>query len=309
MSILQRYVSVIGGINLDVKGTSANDNASGDSHTGSIAVSAGGVARNMAENLARLGTDVKLFGCVGNDVFGEFVIAKTNTTGADTSNIRISDCRTSVYLSVANSSGNLCYAVNNTDNTADSVDQEYIRRYAELLAGSSIIVFDTNLQPQAISDVTEIANKNNIPVFADAVSSEKAERLCRVNGVIEYVSVNKLEYEILFGNSSECPAAAKFNNIIVRKGEKGADLITENGNVMTFDPLNVKVKDVNGAGDAFNAGFILSLLSFGSVGSGLRKASELGICAAAIALQSEETVSSQLSYSNLLELHSRYFKQ
>ena len=44
-----------------------------DSNPGHISLSAGGVTRNVCENLARLGADVKLLSCVGDDTFGAFI--------------------------------------------------------------------------------------------------------------------------------------------------------------------------------------------------------------------------------------------
>ncbi|MFC6343949.1 winged helix-turn-helix transcriptional regulator [Nocardioides hankookensis] len=52
----QRYVVVVGGANMDVKARSRRSVVAATSNPGTAAMSAGGVGRNIAENLARLGT-------------------------------------------------------------------------------------------------------------------------------------------------------------------------------------------------------------------------------------------------------------
>ena len=54
------YVVVVGGANMDLKARSAATLVTGTSNPGSTRMSPGGVGRNVAENLARLGTAVHL---------------------------------------------------------------------------------------------------------------------------------------------------------------------------------------------------------------------------------------------------------
>ena len=61
------FVSVIGGANIDIHGRSTQALRSNDSNPGDVHISAGGVARNIAENLARLGADTRLISAVGDD--------------------------------------------------------------------------------------------------------------------------------------------------------------------------------------------------------------------------------------------------
>lgn len=60
---------VIGACNVDLTGRSAAPLRAGDSSPGRISTAWGGVARNVAENLARLGLEVSLFSALGNDGF------------------------------------------------------------------------------------------------------------------------------------------------------------------------------------------------------------------------------------------------
>ena len=66
----QPYVVVIGGLNIDLQGSSNKPLVLNDSNPGEIAMSAGGVGRNIAENIAKLNIHSKILSYVGDDTFG-----------------------------------------------------------------------------------------------------------------------------------------------------------------------------------------------------------------------------------------------
>jgi pseudouridine kinase len=64
------FVAVVGGANMDICASPARRLRTHDSNPGSVVTSPGGVARNIAENLARLGVDSRLVTAVGADHHG-----------------------------------------------------------------------------------------------------------------------------------------------------------------------------------------------------------------------------------------------
>ena len=68
------YVLGIGAANIDVHGKSRVPIVMRDSNPGHLRTSAGGVTRNVLENLARLGVRTKLISAVGADLYGEMFI-------------------------------------------------------------------------------------------------------------------------------------------------------------------------------------------------------------------------------------------
>ncbi|MFP4374248.1 MAG: PfkB family carbohydrate kinase [Spirochaetaceae bacterium] len=76
-----RDVVVVGGINADVTGRSAEELVPGTSNPGTISITPGGAGRNIAEALARLGLSSRLVGTVGDDEFGRAVLARTVEAG------------------------------------------------------------------------------------------------------------------------------------------------------------------------------------------------------------------------------------
>lgn len=306
-------ISVIGGINFDIKGIADEDCTDQDSHPGKIHCSPGGAARNTSENLSLLGLKVMLFGCTGYDVFGDFVTGRTSTSGVDTCNvIRMRDTGTSTYVSVANNDGSFHYAVNNTESTAALISTEYVHEKKGLLSQSRMIMADANLQPDVLNEIVKLANNFRIPVFFDAVSSNKSVKVKSVEGNIDYLSVNRNEFKALFGIDNEekislsliKKALPKLKRLIVKKDRDGASVVdAENLHTVHCGTFAADVKDSNGAGDAFNAGFIYALMN----GQDSETALKYGICASVFALQTYDSVYSKLSSDLLVSSFQTHF--
>ena len=78
-------VVLIGGANVDIKGRARGPYVAGTSNPGEVTVSAGGVGRNIAENLARLGISVALVTALGDDANGLLLRQACEAAGIDLS--------------------------------------------------------------------------------------------------------------------------------------------------------------------------------------------------------------------------------
>ncbi len=79
-----RYVAVIGGANMDICGRAKIPLSGSDSTPSDIFSGFGGVGRNIAENLARLGTKCHLVTAVGRDMWGEKILEHCRELAIDT---------------------------------------------------------------------------------------------------------------------------------------------------------------------------------------------------------------------------------
>ena len=89
MNVSLSHILVIGAASVDVKGRAQKALQSGTSVPGEVTVSFGGVGRNVAENLARLGQPTILLSAVGRDPFGAQILERTATAGVDVSRVII----------------------------------------------------------------------------------------------------------------------------------------------------------------------------------------------------------------------------
>ena len=107
-------ITVIGGANIDISAKYISPaTTTGDSHQGQISTSAGGVARNIAENLARLGSAVQLITGLGDDELSAPVRASLNLPLLDLSACYApTNAPSDSYLSLYDMTGELVSAVN-----------------------------------------------------------------------------------------------------------------------------------------------------------------------------------------------------
>ncbi len=306
---MKKQISVIGGINIDIKGVADSGKITEDSYKGKIIFTPGGVARNIAENLARLGMKVYLFGTTGDDYFGNYIIRESKRSGVNTEFInKCASVETSKYLSVSSEANKIFYAVNDMSESSGKTNLKYIRSVKNVLENSSMIVTDANLKEDVIEEIIELSDRKQIPVFADAVSSEKAIVFKTLKRKIEYLSVNENEFKSIFGkidisagfkNKKYREVFQSFGHILLKKGSSGVSLIeTANRTVTKCKALKTKISEPNGAGDSFNAGFIFGLMN----GYSKEEAIRMGTCASYLTLRTIKSVSEEINSKKITEL-------
>ncbi len=306
---MKKHISVIGGINIDIKGIADSGKIAGDSYKGKVRFTPGGVARNIAENLARLGMKVYLLGTTGDDYFGNFVIRETKSSGVNTEFInKCASIETAKYLSVSSETNKIFYAVNDMSESSGKTNLKYIRSVKTILENSSMIVMDANLKEDVIEEITKLSDRKQIPVFADAVSSEKAIVFKNSMRKIEYLSVNENEFKSIFGknnistvfkNKKQREVFQNFGHVILKKGSSGVSLInTADRTVTECKALKTETAEPNGAGDSFNAGFIYGLMN----GYTKEEAIRMGTCASYLTLRTIKSVSEEINSKKITEL-------
>ena len=84
-----KFVTVIGGIAINIEGIPFSPLISKDSNPGTVAFSFGGVGKNISENLAKLRISNQLISAVGKDKNGSEAIAYCKEAGIITENIQV----------------------------------------------------------------------------------------------------------------------------------------------------------------------------------------------------------------------------
>ncbi len=288
-------VVVIGGANTDVVGVSADPLIAADSNPGVVRFSAGGVARNIAENLARLGEQVELVTALGDDHAARMLASSCRDAGIGLEHsITVAGTPGSVYLAVIDSGGDLVAAVSDM-RALDALTPSAIERALEGMPAPDALVFDTNISAEAI--VAACGWTPGIPVFADCVSVAKAPRIRESLAHVSALHVNALEAETLTGvavrdtadgasRASEHLHRLGVERVYITDGPRGVyySSAEESGRIAA---PRVGVENVTGAGDAFMAGVVWGTLQEMPVSAAART----GVAAAAITLRSPSTVS------------------
>ena len=160
-------------------------------------MSAGGVGRNIAENIAKLNVHSKILSYVGNDALGDFVIRKSEASGVDTSLLKKdSSLPTSQYLSVLDDNNDMLVSISDM-RIIDEMTIQDIEVWGHTIGQSSAIVVDTNIPIPVIEYLTD--KYSNIPLFLDPVSFAKTSKILNLIGRFHTVKPDRLETELITG--------------------------------------------------------------------------------------------------------------
>ena len=188
------YVTVVGGMNMDIGGRPYKTLVGKDSNPGAVRMSPGGVGRNIAHNMSLMGLDVRLVTAFGDDVYAQKLAAVCGELGIDISQSPvIPGGHTSTYLFINDEAGDMQLAVADMD-IYENLTPGVLASRRQLLDGSQVVVLDTNLPAESIAWVAENCKA---PIFADPVSTAKAEKLQPVLGRLHTLKPNRLEAELL----------------------------------------------------------------------------------------------------------------
>ncbi|MCD4523799.1 carbohydrate kinase family protein [Nocardioides sp. cx-173] len=281
-------VVVIGGANLDLKARTTSAVVRGTSNPGTLSTSPGGVGRNIAENLARLGTPTALVAAVGDDVFGDDLVATTAGAGVEVSGVRRVAGATGTYLAVLEPSGELSVGVADMAATA-TLGPEHLD--AHLIASADLVVLDGNLRNDTLAAAWTHATEAGVRVLLDPVSVAKAAALAPLVGErpLWCATPNTGELAVLGGS----PAALRARDVElvwVRRGPCGSVLSGPDGETQ-LATVPGEVVDVTGAGDAMLAAFCHAVLG----GASPSEAAAYGHAAAALTVASPDTVRRDLT--------------
>jgi pseudouridine kinase len=264
-------VTVIGGANIDISARTAALPVAGDSNPGSIGCTPGGVARNVAENLSRLGHRVRLLSAVGRDLFGQTLQDSARNAGVDVSGVRIDGVLpTASYLSLVGGDGDMRVAVNDMA-IMNVLTPAWLATHAAQIGDAHCLVLDCNLRPDALEYLCALADAGTAPaIFVDAVSVAKCSRLLSCMTSIHTLKVNRLEAQALCGRTvvsmdDACLAALDLHragaaNILLSLGAAGVCWCDGAGQTGIFPARPIAVTSTIGAGDALLAGLVHAFL-------------------------------------------------
>lgn len=137
-------IACIGGANLDRKARGKQQVRLHSSNPVTIMESCGGVARNIAENLGRLGCNSSLITCIGEDKEGEWIVQETKKHGVDISQVwRLPTKRTGTYTALLDIDGEMVVSLANMD-IYDSLTPEMFAEKWSHIAAADAVFLDTN---------------------------------------------------------------------------------------------------------------------------------------------------------------------
>jgi pseudouridine kinase len=288
-------IACIGGAHIDRHGLLGGPLIPGTSNPGTVTSDFGGVARNVAENLSRLGREVLMVSRVGDDEAGRAVAGRLKTLGIETSFVSRSNRPTASYTAILEPGGELVLGLADMA-IYDELTPQVLEPALPSLLECELWFVDANLPAATLEWIARVSA--HLALAADAVSVVKSRKLSGILETISPLFLNIAQAASLLGVERFDDAAAAARAVsrrvlagVVTAGAAGvAAWLKEEVRTMPARPATVR--DVTGAGDALIAGTL-----FGITGGvpGFFRAVQLGMAAAAITVESGSTTAPQLT--------------
>ncbi|WP_088809419.1 MULTISPECIES: carbohydrate kinase [Listeria] len=300
-----KQIICVGGANVDRKFYMKEKSQLGTSNPVRSSQSAGGVARNIAENLGRLGKEVILLTACGADADWEAIVRASDTYMNLDYVTAFPSISTGSYTAVLEGNGDLLVALADME-AYEHLTPDALRKNEALLARSSAIVADLNCPKESLAYLGNFAETSQVPLVLVPVSSPKMARLPEDLHQVTWLIANRDETETHFGMKIENDEAWRLavqkwldtgiQNVVITNGKHGA-MAGNQAEGIIHEPAIVApvIRDVTGAGDAFCSAVIYAWLE----GKTLRETVLAGSVNAYKTLLSEFTVRQNLSTSEL----------
>ncbi len=292
-------ITCVGGAVVDRKLYLVGPAVAATSNPARAAASFGGVARNVAENLARLGARVRLCSCVGDDADGRALLGHLATVGVDATAVRTVPGRTTAqYVAVLDHHGELVIAAAVMD-VLDEVgvgDLDGVWPAREPARAGGWLLLDCNLGAVVLQEALARAGSGDVRLAVDAVSAPKVTRLpatlagtsvlfCNADEAGAWLAHHRREVPADAPARAQALRDAGARAVVLTLGARGA-VVCDAAGTWEVPAVPASPVDVTGAGDALVAGTLVALAAGSSLGDAVRR----GSAAAALTVESEHSV-------------------
>ena len=267
-------IVVIGAAFVDIKGFPEDIYLPTGRNVGSVEYIHGGVARNVAEDIANMEHKVNT----------ECMLVRPDGLG--------------IWLAVFDNHGDVAGSISKRPDLMPLLDL-LEEKGDEIISQADSVVFEVDINKEIVKKIFELAEKYNKKVYAlvsnMSIAIERRDFLRRLDCFIcnqqeagmlfldDYTGKNAEEMREILADKI---VRAEIPSMIVTMGAEGAVYADQNGVSGVCPARKVHVKDTTGAGDAFCAGVVASL----TYGKTLGEAAEVGSILAASVITSSENV-------------------
>lgn len=247
-------LAVVGSINVDMTVTAERIPLKGETlRGGSISYIPGGKGANQAVAMAKLGAEVEMFGCVGDDDNGQKMLNNLNRFGVKTEHVKVvKGVPTGIAMITVGDNDNTIVVVPGAN---AEVDKKYVDEVKEALETYDMVVLQHEIPLDTVHYVVEYCAGKNIPVVLNPAPAASVPM--DIIEKVTYVTPNEHEAVLIFGDklSTEELLRQYPEKLIITQGSRGVSACLKSGKVLTVPARPAKVADTTGAGDTLNGAF------------------------------------------------------
>ena len=248
-------IVVVGSCNIDITVECDRWAKPGETIFGNrLTVNPGGKGANQAVAAARLGAEVKMVGCIGDDVYGQLVQKALKDNNVDATYVKVLSGENSgtAHITVAENDNSIIVikAAN------DLVSPALIDEAWDAIKEADIVLLQHEIPAATNAYVIEKCFEADVPVMLNPapVAPVPPELLEKVT----YLTPNEHEAAILFAGQGKADILGRNQGkVIMTLGSKGV-AYAEKGQVYNVPGFKVKPVDTTGAGDTFNGAFAVA---------------------------------------------------
>lgn len=289
-------ITCIGGANIDRKSQTLEPIQYGTSNPATIRQSCGGISRNVAEILGRLGCKVSLITLIGDDQEGKWLMEETKRYGVDVSQcLTLNMEKTGSYASVLNDTGEMILAVADMQ-IYDQFSIEFLEARWSHLASSHIIFADSNLPKESLTYLIKRCDKEKLTLWVNPVSGPKASRLPTNLQGIDVLIANREEAAELthmeLVTIDDCKKAAEqviqrgAKQVIITLGRQGVFWAAHDGGQEHLLPLQTEVLNSTGVEESLIGGVLFGITQEESFEQAVR----MGMAASSMTMKTWDTI-------------------
>ena len=230
----------------------------------------GGCATNFALACARLGAKTKLMGKIGDDHWGKLLLKKLRENGVNTGDISVSsDIKTGITYAIVDEEERsfITFRGGNAHFSITDIPLEKIR--GDIVHIPSFFLLES-LRPH-YRRLMKLAKSNGALVSFDT-GWDPFNRWRKTRYLLDYLKnanvflPNLAEARMITGKTKASPKELAERllkmgpEIVCIKLGKNGSLVADHGGTHKIEPFEVEIVDTTGAGDVFNAAFMLGYL-------------------------------------------------
>ena len=249
-------VAVVGSSSMDLVVTSSKRPIAGETVLGDSFVTVpGGKGANQAVAAARLGAEVTMIGCVGDDFYGEIILEnlKNNHILIDYVEPVPGEVSGTAHITLAEGDNSIIVV----KGANDCITPDYVQKAINVIEETDIVLVQQEIPEETVEYLAELCEKLGKRLLLNPAPAREISELVIQRSA--FITPNEHEFDILFKGRDRSEVLAEYpNKLFITEGKDGVRYF-DGEQERVVPSFMVEAVDTTGAGDTFNAAFAVAV--------------------------------------------------